>query len=163
ILLNNFLSDFPAMAIATDNVDNEWVDKPHRWNIGFVRDYMVVFGTVSSMFDYLTFGTLLVVLRASQELFRTGWFVESLMTELLVALVMRTRQLVFRSKPGRYLWISTVLVAVIGVILPYLPFSGVLGFVPLPAPVMLTLLGITVLYVITTEVAKQMFYKRRQF
>jgi Mg2+-importing ATPase len=163
ILLNNFLSDFPAMAIASDNVDNEWVDKPHRWNIGFVRDYMVVFGTVSSLFDYLTFGTLLVVLRASQELFRTGWFVESLMTELLVALVMRTRQLFFRSKPGRYLWISTVLVAVIGVILPYLPFSGVLGFVPLPAPVMLTLLGITVLYVITTEVAKQMFYKRRQF
>ncbi len=163
ILLNNFLSDFPSMAIASDNVDDEWVEKPHRWNNVLVRDFMVVFGAVSSAFDFLTFGVLLLLLKATPVQFRTGWFVLSLLTELLVALVVRTRGLFFRSKPGRYLLISSVLVAALAVLVPYLPFSAVLGFTPLPLPMLLALLGISGLYIVTTELAKRAFYRRRAF
>lgn len=160
ILLNNFLSDFPAMTIATDSVDHELVERPRRWDIRFIRDFMVIFGLVSSVFDYLTFGMLLFLLRATPEQFRTGWFVESLMTELFIALVVRSRRPFFRSRPGRYLLISTLLVAGITVLIPYLPFAGFLGFRPLPIPVMLALLGITVLYMFASELAKKWFYRR---
>ena len=108
ILLNNFLSDIPAMTIAGDNVDPEWVEKPHRWNTRFIRDYMVLFGLVSSIFDFLTFGTLLFLFHASPEEFRTGWFIESLLTELVIALVVRTRHVFFRSRPGKLLLVSTI-------------------------------------------------------
>ncbi len=106
ILLNNFLSDIPATTIAGDNVDPEWVAKPRRWNTIFIRDYMVLFGLVSSIFDFLAFGVLLFVFRASPVEFRTGWFIESLLTELVIALVVRTRHLFFRSRPGTLLLVS---------------------------------------------------------
>jgi Mg2+-importing ATPase len=160
ILLNNFLSDFPAMTIATDSVDEELVVRPHRWDIRFIRNFMLIFGAVSSVFDYLTFGTLLFVLRATPEQFRTGWFVESLLTELLIALVVRTRRHFYKSKPGDYLLLSTIVVTVIALLVPYLPFAGLLGFTPLSIGVMLTLLGITGLYIATVEVAKKLFYAR---
>ena len=160
ILLNNFLSDFPAMAIATDSVDDEWVQTPHRWDPRLIRGFMVVFGTLSSVFDYLTFGVLLFVLGASVEQFRTGWFVESLLSELLVALVVRTRRPFFRSKPGKYLLASSLLVAAAALLIPYLPFSAALGFTRLPASIVLALLLITCLYVVATEAAKKLFYGR---
>ncbi len=160
ILLNNFLSDFPAMSIASDNVDEEWVQRPRRWDIRFIRQFMVVFGAVSSVFDYVMFALLLRVLHASVEEFRTGWFVESLLTELLVALVLRTRRLFFQSRPGKYMLIASLLVAVAAVSIPYLPFSDLLGFVPLPLPMMVTLLVITGLYIAATEAAKRVFYRR---
>jgi Mg2+-importing ATPase len=160
ILLNNFLSDFPGMTIAADNVDAEWVQRPRRWNIRFIRNFMVLFGLVSSLFDYLTFGVLLFLLRATPEQFRTGWFVESLMTELVIALVVRTRQPFFRSRPGRLLWTSTLVVAVLALALPYLPFANLLGFVPLPISTMALLMGITALYIIAAEIAKYIFYHR---
>jgi len=160
ILLNNLLSDFPAMTIATDNVDDEWVQTPHRWDPRLIGRFMVVFGTVSSVFDYLTFGVLLVVLRASVEQFRTGWFVESLLSELLVALVVRTRRPFFRSRPGKYLLTSSLLVAAAAVLIPYLPFSAVLGFTQLPVSIVLALLVITCLYIVATEAAKKLFYRR---
>jgi Mg2+-importing ATPase len=160
ILLNNFLSDFPGMTIASDNVDRDLVERPRRWDITFIRNFMVVFGLVSSIFDYLTFGLLLFVVRATPEQFRTGWFVESLLTELVIALVVRTRQPFFRSRPGRLLWISSLTVAVITLAIPYVPSSGLLGFTPLPAWVMGLLLGITALYVAASEVAKSIFYRR---
>jgi Mg2+-importing ATPase len=160
ILLNNFLSDIPAMTIADDNVDRELVETPHRWDIKFIRDFMVIFGLVSSVFDYLTFGTLLFLIRATPEQFRTGWFVESLMTELVVALVVRTRRPFFQSRPGRLLWMSTLAVALITLVIPYLPFSALLGFVPLPPFIMAVLLLITALYVVATEVTKKFFYAR---
>ena len=159
ILLNNFLSDVPAMTIASDNVDPELVAAPHRWNIRFIRNFMVVFGFVSSVFDFLTFGALLFVVRASPDEFRTGWFVESLMTELVVALIVRTRKPFFRSRPGRLLWLSTLGVSLVTIVLPYLPFESYLGFTPLPIPVMLGLLLITALYVAATELVKQWFYR----
>ncbi len=155
ILLNNFLSDIPGTTIASDNVDTEWVAKPRRWNTVFIRDYMVLFGLVSSVFDFLTFGVLLILYRVSPAEFRTGWFIESLLTELVIALVVRTRRVFFRSRPGKLLLASTLIVIGITLVLPYVPFNFLFGFIPLPAPLMLTMLGLTALYVLVTEIAKR--------
>jgi P-type Mg2+ transporter len=160
ILLNNFLSDIPAVTIASDNVDPEMVLKPHRWNTKFIRDYMILFGLVSSIFDFLTFGTLLFLFHTSPEEFRTGWFVESLITELVIALVVRTRHFFLRSRPGKLLLASTLIFIVIALVIPYLPFISVFGFIPLPAPIMLTMIGLTALYVVATELTKKYFYSR---
>jgi Mg2+-importing ATPase len=162
ILLTNFLTDFPAMAIAGDSVDREMVERPRRWNIRFIRDFMVTFGAVSSVFDYLTFGVLLWVVKASQDQFRTGWFLESVLTELLIMLVIRTRKPFFRSKPGRYLLIGTAMIAIVTLMLPYAPLNKLLGFTPVSPSLLGILGGITVLYIAATEVAKRGFYRRVQ-
>ena len=162
ILLNNFLSDIPGMTIASDNVDPEWVAKPRRWDTRFISRYMVLFGLVSSIFDFLTFGILLYLFHATPVEFRTGWFVESLLTELVIALVVRTRRVFFRSRPGKLLLASSIVVIGITLVLPYLPFNSLLGFVPLPAPLMLLLIGMTVLYVAVAELAKKFFYAREE-
>jgi P-type Mg2+ transporter len=160
ILLNNFLSDIPATAIAGDNVDPESIVKPRRWNTTFIRNYMVLFGLVSSVFDFLAFGVLLYVFRATADEFRTGWFVESLITELVIALVVRTRHLFFRSRPGTLLLVSTLVVIGIALVIPYLPFAALFSFIPLPAPIMLAMIGLTILYVAVTELAKMVFYSK---
>ncbi len=160
ILLNNFLSDIPAMTIASDNVDPEWVDQPRRWDMAFIRDFMVIFGLVSSVFDFMTFGVLLFLFHAAPEEFRTGWFIESLLTELVITLVVRTRRPFFRSRPGRPLLISTLVIILITLVLPYLPFVSIFGFIPLPLPLLLAVLGLTALYVVATELAKRYFYAR---
>ena len=121
---------------------------------------MVLFGLVSSIFDFLTFGTLWFLFRASPQEFRTGWFIESLLTELVIALVVRTRHPFFRSRPGKLLLVSTLVFIGITLVLPYLPFSSVFGFIPLPAPLLLTMLGLTAVYVLATELAKKYFYSR---
>jgi Mg2+-importing ATPase len=157
ILLNNFLSDIPGMAIASDSVDPELVARPPRWDIRSVRRFMLGFGTISSVFDVVAFATLLYVFQASAELFRTGWFVESLLTELGIALVLRTRRSLWSSKPSRALWLSSVAVAAVTVWLPYSPLAAPLGFVPLSAPLLLTLLGITAAYLLCSEITKQRF------
>ncbi len=160
ILLNNFLSDIPAITIASDNVDQEMVVKPRRWNTKFIRNYMILFGLVSSIFDFLTFGTLLFLFHASPDEFRTGWFIESLVTELVIALVVRTRHVFFRSRPGRLLLVSSLIFIGIALVIPYLPFISVFGFIPLPAPLMLAMLGLTALYILATELTKKYFYSR---
>jgi Mg2+-importing ATPase len=162
ILLINFLTDLPAMTIADDSVDRELVERPRRWNITFIRDFMVTFGIVSSVFDYLTFGALLFVFHAATDQFRTGWFLESVLTELLILLVIRTQRPFFKSRPGRYLVISALFVAVVTVVLPYSPLKGLLGFTPLPISLLLALGSITVLYIASSELAKMVFYKRAQ-
>ena len=162
ILLNNFLSDIPATTLATDNVDPETVVRPRRWNTRFIRNYMVLFGLVSSIFDFLTFGVLLFLFRASPAEFRTGWFIESLLTELVIALVVRTRGLFFRSRPGTLLLTSTFIIIAMTLVLPYLPLNFLFGFIPLPAPLMLTMIGLTLLYVLLTEIAKKYFYSRME-
>ncbi|MDP3706967.1 MAG: HAD-IC family P-type ATPase, partial [Polaromonas sp.] len=162
ILLNNFLSDIPGAAIAGDRVDKEWVAKPRRWDTVFIRDYMVLFGLLSSVFDLLTFGALLWLFKAAPEEFRTGWFLESLLTELVIALVVRTRRPFYRSRPGNLLLGSTVAVIAVALMLPYLPFSSIFGFVPLPAPLVLAMIGLTMAYVFAVEVAKKSFYARAE-
>ena len=160
ILLNNFLSDLPSLTIATDNVDRELVDKPRRWDITFIRDIMVIFGLISSVFDFLTFATLIFIVKAAPEEFRTGWFVESLLTELLITLVLRTRRSIFKSKPGLYLWLSTLAVTVVALAIPYLPFGPLLGLTPLPPLALGLLLVITLVYVAVSETAKIIYYRR---
>jgi Mg2+-importing ATPase len=160
ILLNNFLSDIPGTTIATDNVDADMVERPRRWNTGFIRDYMVIFGLVSSGFDLLTFALLLFIFRASAAEFQTGWFIESLLTELVIALVVRTRRPFFRSRPGSLLLWSTAAFVALTIAIPYLPVSGVFGFIPLPAPLMLAVLGLTGLYVTAVEATKRAFHAR---
>jgi Mg2+-importing ATPase len=161
ILLVNSLTDFPAMAISSDNVDRDLVETPQRWNVGFIRDFMIVFGLVSSVFDYLTFGVLLVLLRATTDVFRTGWFLESVVTELLILLVIRTRRRFWRSKPGKYLVVGAVAVGATTLILPYSPLGPLLGFVPLPLSLLLVLGAIAVFYVLASEAVKKVFYGHR--
>jgi Mg2+-importing ATPase len=158
ILLNNFLSDVPAIGIADDAVDRELVERPRRWDIRFIGRYMFEFGALSSAFDFITFGALIIVFRATPELFRTSWFVESLLTELVVALVMRTRRPFFRSRPGNLLLWSTVTLIAGALAVPYLPFMRVFGFVPLPAGLIVTIATITIAYVAATELQKKWFY-----
>jgi Mg2+-importing ATPase len=159
ILLNNLLSDVPAIGIADDAVDPELIARPQRWNMRFIGRFMLEFGAVSSVFDFLTFGALLLVFHAAPDLFRTGWFVESLLTELVIALVVRTRRPFFRSRPGRVLLWSTIALVALTVAIPYLPFIGVFGFVPLPGTLLLTVTAITALYVVATEITKRRFYR----
>jgi P-type Mg2+ transporter len=161
VLLNNFLSDVPAVGLADDHVDPEMVDRPRRWDVRFIRRFMVEFGLLSSVFDMLTFACLLGAFAVGEALFRTGWFVESLLTELAVALVVRTRRPFFRSRPASVLLWSTVGVAAAAVAIPYLPFSDRLGFTPLPTGLLAALVGITALYVLATEFLKRRFYRER--
>jgi Mg2+-importing ATPase len=134
--------------------------QPHRWNIRLIRNFMIIFGLVSSVFDYATFGLLLWVVRATEQQFQTGWFIESLLTELVIALVVRTRRPFFRSAPGKLLWISTLAISILTLAIPYLPFVSFLDFTPLPAWVMAVLVTLTGLYVLAAEIAKKFFYAR---
>jgi Mg2+-importing ATPase len=119
---------------------------------------MILFGLISSVFDYLTFGGLLYVVQASPAEFRTGWFVESLLTELFITLVLRTRQSILKSKPGRLLWMSTAVVTLLALAIPYFPFGWLLGFTPLPPLVLVALLVIAALYAAVSEIAKRIYY-----
>jgi P-type Mg2+ transporter len=159
ILLNNFLSDIPALGLAGDGVDPELVNRPRRWNMRFIGRFMLEFGLLSSVFDFLTFGALLA-LHANPALFRSGWFVESLLTEIVVALLIRTRRPFYASRPGRFLLGSTLVVAVVGIAVPFLPGATRLGFVPLPLLNLGVLLAITIAYATAVELHKAGFYRR---
>ncbi len=160
ILLTNLLTDFPETTIATDRVDAVIIEKPHRWNIKFIQHYMITFGILSSVFDYLTFGVLLYILKADDKLFQTGWFVESVISAALIVLVIRTRLPFFKSLPGRYLTIVTVLVVVAALLLPFTPLNTIFGFVPLPTLFYGWMLLIVILYIISAEIAKRLFYRK---
>ncbi len=161
VLLTNFLSDFPMMNIAGDRVDEELVRKPQRWNIKFLRKFMITFGLVSSVFDYLTFGVLLLIFKVGQDMFRTSWFVESVITELLVVFIVRTRKPFFRSRPGRLLMITSLVVFVVTIAVPYSPIHRVLGLTPLPLPILAALLILTAFYIGSVEITKRFFYRSK--
>ena len=163
ILLTNLLTDLPEMAIATDRVDEELLKEPRRWDITFIRKFMITFGIVSSLFDFLTFGALLFLLHANVDHFRTGWFMESVVSASLIVLIIRTRQPFFKSKPARPLWIATLLVVFGAVALPYTGLSWLFGFAPMPAEFLVVLAGILFLYIVAAEVAKKLFYQRVKF
>ncbi len=160
ILLNNFLADIPSMAIASDNVDPEAVMHPQRWNIAYVQRFMIVFGLISTLFDFLTFGLLLALTGEQAAIFQTGWFVESLVTQLSTVLIIRTKAPFFRSLPGRWLLLSTLAVSALAILLPYSPGADWFGFVHLPLGVLAGLATITCAYLVTTEIAKHWFFKR---
>lgn len=160
ILLNNFLSDLPALAIATDAVDPEQVEGPRRWDPRFIRRFMIAFGLVSSFFDYLTFGALLWLLRAGEARFQTAWFLESLMTELFIVMVIRTHRPLHRSRPGRLLAAATLLVAGAAFTLPWTALGRAFGLVPLPWSFVLVLVAITLLYLLASEWLKRVMFRR---
>jgi len=160
ILLTNLMTDFPEMTIATDNVDQEMIEKPRRWDLKFIRNFMLTFGIISSVFDYLTFGALLFILHATTEQFRTGWFLESVVSATLIVLVIRTRKPFFKSMPGKALLIATVMVIGLTLIAPLTPFGKVFEFIAMPAYFVCVLIIIIMLYVIAAEQAKKLFYKR---
>lgn len=160
VLLNNFLSDIPSFAIATDNVDTEDKCAPRRWEIGFVRRFMVTFGLISSLFDFLTFGFLIVVAGAGEARFQTAWFIESLLTELLIVFIIRTRKNFWQSRPARLLAGLTAVVVAVAFALPFLPMAEWFGFVPLPASILAGLIVISLLYLFVSEVAKHWFFLR---
>lgn len=162
ILLNNFLSDLPALAIASDNVDPDQTRSPRHWDIGYIRRFMLCFGLVSTLFDFITFGFLLGIVRASAETFQTAWFVESLITELAIVLVIRTRKAFWRSRPSALLTRLSLAVLALAVIIPYLPAAGRLGFVPLPPMVMAGIAMITALYLLASEATKRWFFRYEQ-
>jgi Mg2+-importing ATPase len=158
ILLTNLLTDFPEMTIASDNVGVEMVAQPRRWDIKFIRKFMITFGIVSSLFDFMTFG-LLLMLDVSAEQFRTAWFLESVVSAALIVFVVRSSKAFFISKPGKYLVVATLTIVATTLVLPYTPVASLVGFVPLPLS-LLGLLGVIVLlYLSTAEIAKHIFYR----
>jgi Mg2+-importing ATPase len=159
ILLTNLLTDFPEMTIATDDVDKELVEKPRKWDIKFIKRFMIFFGLMSSIFDYATFGVLLFILKADAVLFRTGWFIESVLSASFVVLIIRTRKPFWRSRPGKYLLLTTLLIALITLVIPYLPISSLLGFQHIPNDFLLALAIILISYITLAEVGKRIFYR----
>ena len=159
ILLNNLLYDSSQLAIPTDNADPEQLHAPAHWNIAFIRRFMLTFGPISSLFDFVTFGLMLGVLHAGATEFRTGWFVESLATQTLIIFAIRTRRIpFFRSRPSAALTAATFAVIAIGILLTVSPLAGDLGFTPLPWQFFAALAALTVAYLVLVEVTKKVFY-----
>lgn len=159
ILLNNLLYDTSQLAIPTDRVDEEQLHAPSHWNIGFIRRFMLTFGPISSLFDFLTFGLMLGVLHAGPVEFRTGWFVESLATQTLIIFAIRTRRIPFlRSRPGGWLTLTTFSVVAVGIILTVSPLAHQLGFTPLPWQFFGALALLAVAYLVLVEITKKVFY-----
>jgi Mg2+-importing ATPase len=161
ILLLNVLSDLPAMAIASDRTDPEMTAGPRKWNLKEIQRFMLVFGLISSTFDILTFGSLLW-LRVEPGRFRTAWFLESVLSELLILLVIRTRRWAVRSPVGRGLLGASAVVACAAVAIPYAPFAGLLGFAPLPFRLLMLVFAILAGYVLVSEFAKGPFFRLQE-
>lgn len=159
ILLLNLLTDIPEMTIASDFVDHEIVDKPIKMNLNFIAKFMLVFGLISSIFDFATFGALIYFFHASSLQFRTAWFIESVISASMIVLVIRTRKLFFRSRPSFPLLIATLSVFLVTIFIPYLPFADAFEFVKLPLLFYLILGLILITYIVFAEVAKALFYR----
>jgi Mg2+-importing ATPase len=161
ILVNNFLYDTSQITIPSDNVDESYTQKPQRWNLKMIRNYMIVFGLVSSLFDLITFYLLYKYFAVSNKQFQTGWFLESLATQILVVFIIRTNHLPFiQSRPGKFLVISTLACLTIGWVLPYLYIGRLMGFEPLPLHIILFIVVVVMLYLICAELVKRFIYQR---
>ncbi len=161
ILLNNLLYDCSELTIPTDNVDEELLARPEHWDVGFIRRFMVFFGPISSLYDFLTFGVMLWFFHAHAPLFHSGWFVESLATQSLIVFVIRTRRVpFFHSRPSRLLLIATLAVVLVGLLIPYSPVAGALGFRALPWTFLVILIGMAATYLGLAEIGKAYFYRR---
>lgn len=160
ILLNNFLYDLSELPLPLDHVDEEDLSRPRRWDMGFIRNFMMSIGPISSVFDFLTFWLLLQVLQADERLFHTGWFVESLATQVLVIFVIRTRGSPFKSRPHPALLLVSLGTVGAALVLPFTPLAAMLGFTPLPPGYFGLLAGLIVIYLTLVEVVKRWFYRR---
>ena len=160
ILLNNFLYDLAQVTIPTDHVDRTFIHRPQRWNVKMIRDFMIYIGPISSIYDFLTFFALLKVFSASEQLFHTGWFVESLATQTLVIFIIRTAGNPFRSRPSLALTSTTIAVVMAGIVIPFTSLGKILGFTPLPLAFFLFLAGATGTYLLLVEIVKRKLMRR---
>jgi Mg2+-importing ATPase len=160
ILLINFLTDLPEMSIANDRVDDIFIQKPHRMDIKFIQRFMLVFGPLSSIFDFTTFAALLWLMKANEQTFQTGWFIESILSAGVVVFAVRTRLPFIKSQPSRIMLVITGAVALFTLVLPYSPLAGLFGFTPLPIKLLLIIFGIVMLYFLSAEMLKRWFYRR---
>lgn len=160
ILVLNFLSDIPALTIASDHVDEEQLARPKRWDIGLIRRFMVVFGLQSSLFDFLTFGCLMLFFKVGEKAFQTGWFIESVLTEIMVLLLIRTVRPAFKSRPSRWLLWTSAGTAVLTLLLPYLPIGRAIGLEPLPLPLLGFMVSIPIVYSFVVESTKRRFFRK---
>ena len=159
VLLNNLLYDFSELPIPLDPVDDEATARPEHWNMRFIRNFMLMLGPVSSVFDFLTFGLLLLVFHADEALFQTGWFIESLATQVLVIFVLRTRQNPFRSRPHPLLAVTSVGVVGAAVLLPFTPLGIWFGFAPPSLTFLLAIGGLVATYLLLAQGVKYAFYR----
>jgi P-type Mg2+ transporter len=160
ILLNNFIYDVSQLTIPTDNVDNDWVVKSKRWNIKFIKRFMLFIGPISSIFDFSTFFVFYYGFKAHESVFQTAWFLESLMTQVLVIHFIRTKKIPFlQSRPSLPLFLSTLSAVAIGWIIPFTPVGKFFGLVPLSPFMLLVIVGIVVVYLGIVEIGKRIFYK----
>ncbi|HEY3373693.1 MAG TPA: magnesium-translocating P-type ATPase [Candidatus Aquicultor sp.] len=162
ILLNNLLYDTSQTSIPSDNVDRALLRRPKRWRIHFIRQFMVIIGPISSIYDFLTFGALLFVFRANETLFHTGWFVESLATQTLVVFVIRTAANPLSSRPSRQLMITVLAIVIIAFLLPYTAIGPILGFAPMPPLLIAAIIVLTITYLGLVQVVKSWFYRRHE-
>jgi Mg2+-importing ATPase len=161
ILLNNFLYDLSQVAIPLDKVDIEWVQKPRRWNLMFIKKFMYFFGPISSVFDFLTFFLLFKIFGASEGLFQTGWFMESLATQVLVIHVIRTKQIPFlQSWPSIFLLVSTFVCVAVGWLIPITPLGRYFHFEPLSLGMIGAIILIVAVYLVIVEAMKRIFYRK---
>jgi len=161
ILLNNLMYDLSELTIPTDNVDQDYIERPRRWDVSFVRDFMIFFGPISSIFDFLTFFVMLFIFKANAPLFQTAWFLESLSTQALVIFVIRTRRMPFyKSRPSWPLLFATLGVVVSALALPFTPLGSLFKFVPPPTSFLVVLLVFIAAYLMLAEILKGLFYKR---
>ena len=161
ILLNNLLYDASEAAIPFDRVDAEEIERPHDWDPGFIRRFTLVFGALSSLFDFATFAMLRFGFNADATLFRTGWFIESMATQVLVVFVLRTRGRPWKSRPHPWLAGAAVATVVVAIVLPFTPLAAVLGFVAPPAALLAAIAGVAALYLVCAEFAKRRFWGSR--
>ncbi len=159
ILLNNLLYDVSELPIPMDNVDSTYLSHPRHWDTIFIRNFMWVVGPVSSVFDFLMFFILLKFFGAGEELFHTGWFIESIATQVMVIFVIRTRGNPFNSRPHIALAVTSLTVVLVAAALPFTPFAAHLGFVAPPPLFFLILLAMVVCYLLAVEFVKQYFYR----
>lgn len=164
IILNNLLYDCSQVTIPTDHVDQGWLERPHRWNLGYIKKFMLNIGPVSSVFDIATFLVLFYGFHASQSIFQTGWFIESLATQTLVIHIIRTQKIPFiQSRSSLPLLVSTFSIVVLGWLIPFTPVGAYFGFAPLPWQIMLAIVGLVLTYFLCVELLKRRFFRREGF
>lgn len=163
ILLTNLLTDFPSLQIASDSVDEDWLKKPVKWDMKFIKRFMIIFGITSSVFDYITFAVLLLLYNADEKFFQTGWMLESVISAVVVMLIVRTARPFLKSKPSRKLLIAIVGIVAVLIAIAYSPINGYLGLISLPFKAFTSLLAISFVYAVTTELLKKNFYRHNSF
>lgn len=163
ILLTNLFTDFPSLQIASDSVDEDWLKNPVKWDMKFIKRFMVVFGIISSLFDYLTFFVLLSIFKSDERLFQTGWMLESVISAMVVMLIVRTARPVTKSKPSKKLIFAIICVSLCLIAIIYSPINSYLGLIALPIKVILSMFGISFIYALVAEILKKKFYKNNSF